>query len=302
MSFELKRKEAVPDGIRRVIGERIDKAMAALNGDARKTPDDEAVHEARKRFKQIRGALRLARKELGNKKFGRENRTFRDAGRPLSEVRDAKVMVDTLKDLAKRYKGRLSPAAFKQFQVALNKRRIKIRESVLNRNHAARSIISHVRKAEGRTSDWSMTHNGWKAIAPGLRKTYRAARDAMLEAVREDSDEALHEWRKRSKDLRYAIELLSRAWPEALESFSESISHLTDLLGQDHDLAVLQEIVDHDFADTGSDEAQKSLLKALVSQRRSELLDEARELGRKIYAESNQQFLDRVHGYWRAWR
>lgn len=45
MSFELKRKEAVPDGIRRVIGERIDKAMAALNGDARKTPDDEAVHE-----------------------------------------------------------------------------------------------------------------------------------------------------------------------------------------------------------------------------------------------------------------
>lgn len=211
-------------------------------------------------------------------------------------------MVDTLKDLAKRYKGRLSPAAFKQFQVALNKRRIKIRESVLNRNHAVRSIISHVRKAEGRTSDWSMTHNGWKAIAPGLRKTYRAARDAMLEAVREDSDEALHEWRKRSKDLRYAIELLSRAWPEALESFSESISHLTDLLGQDHDLAVLQEIVDHDFADTGSDEAQKSLLKALVSQRRSELLDEARELGRKIYAESNQQFLDRVHGYWRAWR
>ena len=119
MSFELKRKEAVPDGIRRVVCERIEKALDSLDGNGRKSVDDEAVHEARKRFKQVRGALRLVERELGGKPFDRENHTFRDAGRPLSEVRDAKVMVETLDALADHYKDQLSSGSFKQLQAAL---------------------------------------------------------------------------------------------------------------------------------------------------------------------------------------
>jgi hypothetical protein len=53
MSFELKRKEKVSDGIRRVACEQVDKALAVL-----------------------RGALRMVKSELGGKSFDRENRTF----------------------------------------------------------------------------------------------------------------------------------------------------------------------------------------------------------------------------------
>ncbi|HEY7087968.1 MAG TPA: hypothetical protein VH518_07755 [Tepidisphaeraceae bacterium] len=81
MSFKLKRKETVPEGIRRVVCERIDRAVQSLDGNGRrKRVRDEAVHEARKRFKQVRGALRMVQDELGEKGFDRENRTFRDAG------------------------------------------------------------------------------------------------------------------------------------------------------------------------------------------------------------------------------
>jgi hypothetical protein len=81
MAFELKRKETVPDGIRRVACERMEKAVQVLDGNGRKGVGDEAVHEARKQFKQVRGALRMVRKDLGGKKFDRENRTLRQLNR-----------------------------------------------------------------------------------------------------------------------------------------------------------------------------------------------------------------------------
>jgi CHAD domain-containing protein len=301
MPFELKRKETVPEGIRRVVCEQIDKALKVLDGSAHKRVTDEAVHEARKCFKQARGALRLVRKELGRKLFDRENCTFRDAGRPLSEVRDAKVMVDTLDELAKHYHGQLSSGSFKQLRAALEARRRETRKRVLDENHATRAIVRNVRQVSQRVADWPLVHKGWKAIGPGLHQTYAQGRDAMNAAIRDCTDEAFHEWRKRAKDVRYEIELLTRAWPEIMESMADAAHHLTDLLGQDHDLAVLQDISENELKESVPKDEQE-LLKPLAAQRRSDLQKEARELGRKIYAESDDEFVSRIHGYWKAWR
>lgn len=300
MSFELKHKETVAEGIRRVVCERIDKAMQTLDGNGRKSVKDQAVHDARKRFKQVRGALRVVRKELGAKQFDRENRTFRDAGRPLSEVRDAKVMVDTLDELAEHYKGQLAAGSFKQLRAALESRRRDVRKRVLEENHTTRTIVRAVRQSSKRVADWPLTHKGWKALAAGLRQIYQQGRDAMREAIRDDSDEALHEWRKRAKDLRYAIELLARTWPDAMQPTADAAHHLTDLLGQDHDLAVLEQIVENELKDVCAD-GERELLEPLVKQRRLDRKTEACELGQKIYAEGADEFIDRMHGYWRAW-
>src|SRR3954454_9440642 len=98
MAFELTKDETVPAGVRRVACSRIDHALAVL-GRPKRGASDRAVHEARKRFKEVRGALRLVRDEMGAKPFRKEKRTFRDARRPLSAARDAKVLVDTLDGL-----------------------------------------------------------------------------------------------------------------------------------------------------------------------------------------------------------
>jgi CHAD domain-containing protein len=300
MAFELKRKETIPDGIRRIACEQIEKTIELLN-DFRTSIRDETVHEARKRFKQMRGALRVVREELGSKRFDRENSTFRDAGRPLSELRDAKVMIDTLDELTRHHKGRLAPGSFKHLRAALKGRRRDIRQRVLGKNKTLHSIVLAVRKSSRRVPDWPLAHKGWKAIAPGLRQIYRQGRDAMEIAIRDGTDEAFHEWRKRAKDLRYEIELLDRAWPETMQPMAESAHHLTDLLGQDHDLVVLREIVANEMDQEIVDE-ERELLEPLISQRRADLLKEARELGRKLYAENDGEFVDRIHDYWKAWR
>ena len=301
MAFELKRKETVPHGVRRVVCERIEKALESLDGTGPKSVGDEAVHDARKRFKQVRGALRMVRKELGGKRFDRENGTFRDAGRPLSEVRDAKVMLDTLDGLAAHYKGQLAPGSFKKLRAALAARRREVRERVLNGSRSTRAIVGAVRKSARRVPDWPLAHDGWKAIAAGLRRTYGQGRDAMQSAIRDGSDEAYHEWRKRAKDLRYGIELLARMWPETMNPTADAAHRLTDLLGQDHDLAVLEDIVERDLKDTVPD-AEREMLAPLVSQRRADLQKEARELGRKLYTENDDKFVERIHGYWKAWK
>ncbi|MDB5289631.1 MAG: hypothetical protein JWL69_872 [Phycisphaerales bacterium] len=301
MAFELKHKESIPDGLRRVVCERVEKAMEVLDHNGRSRISDETVHESRKRFKQVRGALRLVREELGEKQFARENRVFRDAGRPLSEVRDAKVLLDTLDELAAHYKGRITPGSFKQLRAALEARRREVARRVLEENHATQAIVRELRKSSRRVEEWPLQHDGWKAIAPGLRQTYEQGRAAMQVAMRDGSDEAFHEWRKRGKDLRYEIELLCRVWPETMQPLADAAHHLTDLLGQDHDLAVLQGIAGNELKKSVP-EAERELLEPLVAQRRSELQEEARELGRKLYSESDDEFVSRIHGYWKAWR
>ena len=52
------------------------------------------MHQARKRFKELRALLRLVREPLGAR-FKLDNRRLRDVGRRLAESRDAAAMLES---------------------------------------------------------------------------------------------------------------------------------------------------------------------------------------------------------------
>jgi hypothetical protein len=81
---------------------------------------------------------------------------------------------------------------------------------------------------------------------------------------------------------------------------AEQVSKLTDLLGQDHDLAVLSEIC-QDELEEACNGSERELLSGLIARRREDFKGEAMELGRKLFQESGKQFVNRIHGYWNAW-
>src|SRR5262249_11482283 len=64
---------------------------------------DEDVHRARRSLKKARAALRLMRPGITDAQYRGLNATLRDAARPLSQVRDSKVLLDTLRGLEHRY-------------------------------------------------------------------------------------------------------------------------------------------------------------------------------------------------------
>jgi hypothetical protein len=91
------------------------------------------------------------------------------------------------------------------------------------------------------------------------------------ERDRDPSVERLHEWRKRTKDLRYALELLEPTWPPVIDAFEDELHKLTDRLGDRTDLARLEDRVRAAPEACGTS-ADCTALVGLIDARRAELL------------------------------
>jgi CHAD domain-containing protein len=299
MTFQIEQGEPVPKEIRKVVRNRLDKALRRLEGHERSI-SDAGVHDARKRFKEIRSALRLVRGELGEKTFRRENHALRDAGRPLSTLRDAAVLVKSLDRLVKHFSGRIRPKSVAKLRRQLLERRRATRKQIVQRDHAISRVVREVRAVRERVDQWPLERRGWKALDDGVLTVYGRGREATIQMASGASDEELHEWRKRAQYLRYHLELLESIWCDILTPLADQTHRLTDLLGDDHDLTVLRRIA----AETSEDgtSSENELVLALIDQRRAKLQEEARVLGAKLYAETPQEFVHRLHGYWRAGR
>jgi hypothetical protein len=74
-----------------------------------------------------------------------------------------------------------------------------------------------------------------------------------------------------------------------------------DLLGDDHDLAVLRQLLT-DEPERFGDEGNQEVLLALIDRRRAELERESVLLGRRFFQDKPRQFARRWKGYWKTWR
>jgi CYTH domain-containing protein/CHAD domain-containing protein len=295
-AYRLLEDEGAAAGIRRAILGRLEKAAERL-----REPNDgdaliESIHGARKDLKKARAALRLIREELGEKTFKRENRELRDAARLLSASRDAEVKLETLAALVEGGAGDVPPGPAALWHDALAADRDRTVEGESGQIDAAVEAIDAV---AARAPEWSLRHTGWKLLSPGLDTAYTEGRDAFEALPARPTFEAVHDLRKRGKDLWYQLRLLRDAWPAVLEPTAEEIHEFTDLLGDHHDLAVLADDLD-EREEIGS--AHKNVLRELIAAEQHALLIEALSLGERVYAEKSGPFGRRLRAYWRAWR
>ena len=97
MSYELCCDESLGDGLRRICRKQVELALAIARGETE--TDDTPVHETRKHLKKARAALRLVKKEIGRGLFKRQDHCLRDVGRLISDIRDAEVRLQTVRQL-----------------------------------------------------------------------------------------------------------------------------------------------------------------------------------------------------------
>jgi CYTH domain-containing protein/CHAD domain-containing protein len=295
-AYRLLADEDAAAGVRRVISSRLEKAAERLreplDGDALA----EGIHGARKDLKKARAALRLVREEVGEETFKRENHALRDAARMLSASRDAEVKLETLAALVEGGAGDVPPGPAALWRDALAADRDRTVEGEGDQIDAAVEAIDAV---AARSPEWPLRHTGWKLLSPGLDTAYTEGRDAFEALPARPSFEAVHDLRKRGKDLWYQLRLLRDAWPAVLEPTAEEIHEFTDLLGDHHDLAVLADDLEG-REEIGS--AHKNVLRELIAAEQHALLIEALSLGERVYAEKPGPFGRRLRAYWRAWR
>jgi CYTH domain-containing protein/CHAD domain-containing protein len=285
--LSLHRREATTDGIRRIVCGQIDAAIDDLVAGALEDPG-EAVHACRKRFKRVRAIARLVRDELGTDAYRRENAAFRELGLVLSGARDSQVLMETLEALCVRYAREVPSEAFVGLRVALADDR-QAAEQHLREDATARApIIAELRAARKRVVAWRFRHDAVSALAPGFERIYRRGRRAFFAARKDPADESFHELRKRSKDLWHAAQVLRPAAPKMMKALADRAHRLSDLVGDDHDLAVLSQQADQRPECLG-DEREAALLHALIARRRRQIQREALELAQRIFAAKPQK-------------
>jgi CHAD domain-containing protein len=294
--YRLRRKESLGEGMRRIALGRVDNAVDELRG--RGGDRATAVHEARKDLKKLRAVLRLVRDELGDEPYRDQNTHFRDLGRTLSGARDALVRLETLDDLLKEDSSELEGREVGPLRDGLEAERG--RQADVASEELLEGVAAALEPERERIAAWPLEGDDWAIVAPGLRRIYRRGRSRFEDVVAEPSTENLHEWRKRAKDLWYAFRILKPVWPAVTDGLTDEADRLSDLLGDDHDLAVLAAT-----ARERSHELEAGALEGLldaVEGRRAELQREALPLGNRLYAEKPGAFTDRMESWWRAWR
>ena len=304
MPFSLDPLESMPDGVRRIAHEQLRQSIRKLTEGTEDRDDD--VHSARKSMKRMRGLVRLVRSELGGQGYALENATYRDAARRLAGLRDATVLVACLDDLVLWLGDTLAPQEYAGFRAALARRRSDAYDVADGRDRMIAEVAEALDAADKRVDDWRLRGGGWAAVADGLGRVYRRGRIEADEASWRPTVESLHQWRKRVKYLWYHTQVLAPLWPGPFAAWQLELDRLGDLLGDDHDLAVLADTARAEAAttgpETGLDECQLTALLGQISTRRHALQEEARILGLRIYAERPAALRRRLRGYWRAWR
>ena len=296
-SFRLNPGEPLPDEVRRVARGRIDHALDELRGESDSTRE-EAVHEARKDMKKLRALVRLVRGELGDRVYRAENACFRDTARELSGVRDADVMLATLGDLEQRY-GEL-PGAGNRLRPALVAHRF--RTSAGSLKPAAQSAIDTLGEVRERVADWPLETDGFEALEEGLGRIYRQGRRDFRAARKAPTAERMHEWRKRTKDLWYHLQLLQDSWKPVVSALADEAHELSDRLGDEHDLTVLREWAHrHASALNGAEPVLRGF-DVILENRQRELQQEAFEYGARIYADKPSVFVRRLESWWEVAR
>jgi len=298
MAYELRSDESVPEGIRRIVREEFKSAAGQLKT-RNSAKRDEAIHEARKSIKKIRGVLRLVQPELG-REFTSEDKLLRDAGRKLSAFRDAGSVIEVFDDLKHKYRQELGTRTLTSIRRGLIVRKRQAYQEAQATN-LLNKMAAWLKAAHKRATKWPLQTDGFPAIAQGLQNTFRRGQRALTHAQKRPRPENYHDWRKRVKDHWYHIRLLEGLWTDVMHAYEKSLKDLETWLGDDHNLVLLREriVAEPDFY---GKETDVDLLLSLIDKYQKELRENALSLGQRVYEEKPRQFRNRMKGLWQAWQ
>lgn len=281
--------------IRRIAGKRTSSALNAL-GKISKDPD-EAVHRVRKELKKLRALLRLVRAGLGESRYKKENRMFRNAARELAEIRDASVRVELVETLRESGKEVLSGDSFLRVDEKVRSlhRKAHAKGGLRRAAKEARRIL---KRAQKRIRKWPLDDTaGFRPLVDGVKKTYAQGREAFARCLLHPNARNLHEWRKECKYLRYQLGFLKEAAPEKIKPMVTRLHELADRLGEDHDQAMLAETLEP-LAGKGMELGRLVAIHAHLEERHRKLMDHCLVAGRIFFATSPGEFAERIEGWW----
>jgi CHAD domain-containing protein len=286
--LELRRGEAIADGLERMVGRLAGGAETRV---AKSGDEQSAVHDVRLAIKRFRALLRLTRAGGGEEFFKAHDKSLREAAERLAPTRDAHVAARTLGQLREKSLAPEDRAALKSVQerfrvkspgVTAAKLRLALREASRSLREAARAWGA--RPTSGR---------GWGLVEPGFRKMCRQYLARMDRALASGRDLDFHEWRKRAKFLGYQARMIRPIWPKRLVKLEKRLDKLQEILGADHDLSVLKGLL-RTHPEMCATPAEKRRVLACLRKASGLLRRQAKTASRRVFREKPDLFLRRL--------
>jgi CHAD domain-containing protein len=294
MSYQLKHGQTLGDNMRRICRKQIEAAIAITTGE--KKASDTPVHEVRKHLKKARAALRLVRKEIGHGLFREQDRCLRDVGRLTSEIRDAEVRLQTVRQL-QGITQRRGRGAYAKLESMLM---LELENFMAAFAEWQTQAVPMLERADASIDCWPLDQFSCKQLRCAVQRTYKGARKALACTEATPTVENFHRFRTRAKRLWYELRILRPINPVVLKNLTDDLRALGSLLGRAHDLSFLGDrLRGGDQKSEWEREGHKLLAVIEVSQ--EDLQRGAAELAEHFFAERPRDFGDRVAGWLKDW-
>lgn len=290
--FSLDPGRPMTEAVRRVACAELDAACAAL---AARPDRHRGVHDSRKSLKRLRSLLLLIRPGLPEPVFLSLSDRLRAIARGLASARDAHALLDAIDKLDDHPHGQGDANPIRALRAWLHRRRQSAERS-LESNTASDAMrgLSALRPA---MAGLAVYPDDFAPIGSGLRESYRGGRKAFARAFAHGGDEDFHEWRKTLQHHWRHMQLLTPCWPSALSARVDAARNLSQTLGDDHDIALLRQLVSAPTMVFASPEDTAVFLKDCRSRQKA-LRREAETRGAKLFAERSRPFVERIEAYW----
>lgn len=234
MAFRIERDEALPSALARVFGEQV----AAAREHLARPPAEvhSAIHEARRAMRRARAVQALLRPAMDRAQWAACSAALRDAGGRLSPLRDAQSVVEAIEGHLAEAGVELDEAARGRLLRSLRQRRERIVAQGAAAIAAARAALARAAgEAEGLFAGFDED-----ALGRGLAAARRRLDRAIERAIAAPADvEALHRVRQRARVHWLQLELVAAAWPAVLGAHAAEAKRLSQSLGDERDLGLL---------------------------------------------------------------
>ncbi len=247
-------------------------------------------------LKHGRAALRLVRKEIGHGLFREQDRCLRDVGRLTSEIRDAEVRLQTVRQL-QGITQRRRRGSYANLEGMLM---LELENFMAAFAEWQTQALPMLERAHANIDCWPLDQFNCKQLRCAVQRTYKGARKTLAAAEATPSVENFHQFRTRAKRLWYELRILRPINPVVLKNLTDDLRALGNLLGRAHDLSFLGDrLRGGDQKSEWEREGHKLLAVIEVSQ--GDLQRGAAELAEHFFAERPRDFGARVASWLKDW-
>lgn len=294
MSYQLRRGQSPGEDLQRICRKQIALALAVARGE--KEAKDTPVHDTRRHLKKARAVVRLVRKEIGRALFTKEDHALRDVARLISEIRDAEVRLQTVREL-QNIRRRQRRHSFHRLEEMLM---LELENFIAAFAEWQAQAIPILERVHNNIACWPVDQFGCNQFRRAIQASYKRGRKALAQAKRVRTAECFHVFRKQAKQLGYQLRLLRPANPVVLKSLGNDLNSLANLLGRARDLTFLGHRLRQE-SDRADWQRETRELLAMVEATQSDLQRGAADLGERFYAERPRDFGIRVAAWLDEW-